>query len=385
MDLISPLPGYRDAPLPAWDPDTPADLADAEEFFHLHRAEMPDAPAPGPRLAAARAEVEATGTYTHTAAELAFGARVAWRNASRCIGRRYWRGLRVLDRRDVFSADGVFDCLVEHLHHTFQSGRIRPMLSVFPASRPGSPAPRVWNEQLIRYADDPRYADFVAGLANWGWHPSGEPFEVLPLIVETAAEGPRLYRLPPEAVREVPLSHPSEPWFAGLGLRWHAVPMLSHLRMVIGGVSYPCAPFNGWYMGTEIGARNLADESRYALLPLVARQLGLDTSEEATLWRDRALVELNVAVLHSFTRHGVRISDHHTESRRFLTHVAREARDGRIVPADWTWIVPPMSGAATPVFHRYYPERVLRPTFVLDREAADLAMYARRAELAVKV
>jgi nitric-oxide synthase len=138
-------------------------------------------------------------------------------------------------------------------------------------------------------------------------------------------------------------------------------------------------------MGTEIGARNLADEGRYALLPLVARQLGLDTSHEATLWRDRALVELNVAVLHSFTRHGVRISDHHTESRRFLTHVAREARDGRIVPAEWTWIVPPMSGAATPVFHRYYPERVLRPTFVLDAQAAELATCARRAELAVKV
>ena len=27
------------------------------------------------------------------------------------------------------------------------------------------------------------------------------------------------------------------------------------------------APFNGWYMGTEIGARNLADADRYDLLP----------------------------------------------------------------------------------------------------------------------
>ena len=42
----------------------------------------------------------------HTAyqAELAFAARVAWRNSSRCIGRLYWRSLRVRDRRQVSSA-----------------------------------------------------------------------------------------------------------------------------------------------------------------------------------------------------------------------------------------------------------------------------------------
>ena len=35
----------------------------------------------------------------------------------------------------------------------------------------------------------------------------------------------------------------------------------------IGGICYPAAPFNGWYMGTEIGARNLADTDRYDQLP----------------------------------------------------------------------------------------------------------------------
>ena len=112
----------------------------------------------------------------------------------------------------------------------------------------------------------------------------------------------------------------------------------------IGGLHYPCAPFNGWYMGTEIGSRNLADTDRYDLLPTIAANLGLDTTTDRTLWRDRALVELNVAVLHSYETAGVTIADHHTEAHRFLKHVAKEERAGRVCPAEWSWIVPPLSG-----------------------------------------
>jgi nitric-oxide synthase len=129
-------------------------------------------------------------------------------------------------------------------------------------------------------------------------------------------------------------------------------------------------------MGTEIGARNLADPDRYNLLPVVARGLALDTSHEATLWRDRALVELNRAVLWSFDRAGMKITDHHTESVRFLAHMRNEEKAGRRVPADWTWIVPPMSGGATAVFHRYYHEADQRPNFYLDPEAVRLAQGA---------
>src|SRR4029450_166103 len=86
-----------------------------------------------------------------------------------------------------------------------------------------------------------------------------------------------------------------------------------------------------------------------------------------------ALVELTVAVLHSFERAGVKMSDPHTESRRFLAHLRNEEKAGRPVPADWSWIVPPVSGGLTPVFHRYYSDLDLRPAFYLDDEAADLA------------
>ncbi|MEU4687664.1 nitric oxide synthase oxygenase [Actinoplanes sp. NPDC023714] len=376
------VPGYRDHPAEPWDPEAPADPGEAEDFLRRCYTENPRLGPVEPRLAIVRAQIAATGTYVHTPEELAHGARMAWRNASRCIGRLYWRSLVVLDRRRARTADEIFSLLVQHLQ-TAGDGAIRPVISVFAPAEPGRPCARVWNEQLIRYAGyrtgsgetvgDPRQTGLTDAVRGFGWRGKGEAFDVLPLVIETPGEGIRLYELPERAIREVPLTHPEHAWFAELGLRWHAVPAIANMRLTIGGVHYPLAPFNGWYMGTEIGARNLADADRYDLLPEIAKRLELDTSRESTLWRDRALVELNRAVLHSFEQAGVKMTDHHTESQRFMAHLRNEEKAGRPVPADWTWIVPPMSGGLTPVFHRYYEEADLRPAFYLDDEAANLA------------
>ena len=381
------VPGYRDHPTERWDPIAPVDPGEAEDFLRQCYVENPRLGPVEPRLAIVRAQIAATGGYVHTTEELAHGARMAWRNASRCIGRLYWRSLVVLDRRRARTADEIFSLLVHHLQTAGGSGErqgtIRPVISIFPPALPGQPYARVWNEQLIRYAGyrtedgsfvgDPRNEQFTAAMQGHGWQGKGEAFDVLPLAIETPGEGVRLYELPERAILEVPLTHPELAWFAELGLRWHAVPAIANMRLTIGGLQYPLAPFNGWYMGTEIGARNLADTDRYNMLPIVAARMGLDTSRESTLWRDRALLELNRAVLHSFERAGMRITDHHTESARFLTHLRNEEKAGRRVPADWTWIVPPMSGGITPVFHRYYEELDLRPNFYLDPEAVVLS------------
>ncbi|HYN95453.1 MAG TPA: nitric oxide synthase oxygenase, partial [Pilimelia sp.] len=395
------VPGYRDAPTPAWDPAAPVDAGEAVDFLRQCYAENARLGPVEPRLAVVRAQLAAAGTYVHTTDELSYGAKLAWRNASRCIGRLYWRSLVVLDRRRARSAEEIFALTVQHLNIASglanphgeadpdrRPGAIRPVVSIFAPAVPGQPYARIWNEQLIRYAGyrteagqligDPRYLEFTAAMRARGWRAKGQAFDVLPLAIETPAEGVRLFELPERAVLEVPLAHPDYGWFAELGLRWHAVPAIANMRLTIGGIHYPLAPFNGWYMGTEIGARNLADPDRYNLLPRVARLLGLDTSAEATLWRDRALVEVNRAVLWSFARAGVKITDHHTESERFLRHLRNEARAGRDVPADWTWIVPPMSGGITPVFHRYSVEADQRPTFYLDDEARFLGRLGRR-------
>jgi len=359
------------------------DVDEAVEFLRLFYTENPDSGSVAHRIAWVRGEIELTGTYHHTSEELAFGARVAWRNSARCVGRLYWRSMKVRDLRAVREPAEVAAQCFEHLRIAHNGGKIRPLITVFAPDEPGRPGPRIWNEQLIRYAGhqgpdgtvvgDPRYARFTDAVRHRGWHGAGTAFDVLPLVV--SADGTTLLTdVPVDATAEVALSHPDLDWFAGLGLRWHAVPAISSMRLSIGGVDYPAAPFNGWYMGTEIGARNLVDADRYDMLPIVAAKLGLDTSNDRTLWRDVALVEVNRAVLHSFERAGVTISDHHTETTRFLKHVAKEEKAGRVCPADWSWIVPPMSGALTPVYHRYYDTDRLKPEFVADDESTLAAL-----------
>ena len=42
-------------------------------------------------------EINLTGSYTHTYEELSYGAKMAWRNSNRCIGRLFWNSLNVKD------------------------------------------------------------------------------------------------------------------------------------------------------------------------------------------------------------------------------------------------------------------------------------------------
>ena len=132
--------------------------------------------------------------------------------------------------------------------------------------------------------------------------------------------------------------------------------------MEIGGIQYGCIPFNGWFMETEI-ARNLWEDGRYEKAEAIAHAIGLDTSSEQTLWRDRAFLELNAAVLHSFSKAKVTLVDHQTAARQFLTHDLREKRAGRECPAQWSWVVPSAGGSVTPVWHHEMRDFFLSPSY----------------------
>jgi nitric-oxide synthase len=325
------------------------------------------------RLAQAAAEYEARGTYTQTYAEVSTAARVAWRNSARCIGRLYWRSLVVRDRRDADSAQAVFNACVDHLRFSTNEGRIRPTLTLFAPADADGVGPRIWNEQFIRYAGyrqadgsivgDPRNVEFTERCEALGWRGKGGRFDLLPLVIEYPGEPLQYFELPRSAVLEVPIRHPEHPWFADLDVRWNALPAISSMRLDAFGVSYTAAPFSGWYMGTEIGARNLSDTNRLDLLPRIAGFLGLDVSDDRTLWKDRSLVELNRAVLWSFDQAGVTITDHHAESQRFLLFLEAMTRGGHAVPTDWSWVVAPMSASTLPTYHRYYDDFDVTPNF----------------------
>lgn len=308
--------------------------------------------------------------------ELSALAKEAWRNNSRCIGRLFWNTLELLDARSATTPDEIFEACVHHLRYSTNGGRIRSAVTVFPETPDGERGIRIHNRQLIRYAGyrtsdgailgDPDQAAFTEKVIAMGWTPPSErtPFDLLPLVIEVPGSAPVLYELPRDAVLEVDITHPDLPWFADLRLKWHAVPVISNMALTGCGKRYTAAPFSGYYMGTEIGSRNFGDESRYNLLPVIADKMGIDRVARRMLWKDRALVELNTAVLHSYREAGVAIVDHHTASAQFMQHLRNEETAGRTVPGDWSWLVPPLSGSACPVFHRYYDGERSGPAFV---------------------
>ncbi|KFV65861.1 Nitric oxide synthase, endothelial, partial [Dryobates pubescens] len=313
------------------------------------------------------------GPYQLLEPELVFGAKQAWRNAARCVGRIQWNKLQVFDARDCANAAQMFSFLCSHIQYATNRGNIRSAITIFPPRAPGRGDFRIWNSQLIRYAGyrqpdgsirgDPANVDITELCIQHGWTPGGGRFDVLPLLLQGPDDPPELFPLPPELVLEVPLQHPTLPWFEELGLRWYALPAVSNMLLEIGGLQFPAAPFNGWYMGTEIGTRNLCDRHRYNLLPEVAEHMGLDTGTSSSLWKDKAAVEVNVAVLHSFQLAKVTIVDHHAATESFIKHMENELRTRGGCPADWVWIVPPLSGSLTPVFHQEMVNYQLYPTF----------------------
>jgi nitric-oxide synthase, bacterial len=338
-------------------------------------------PAPG-RREEVELELVRRGTYEQTYDELLAGTKVAWRNHARCNGRMHWRSLRLRDCRQADSAFDVFQECLEHLRCSTNGGALRAVISVFAPRSPdaqGTPdaeAFRVLNPQLIRYAGyrnddgsvtgDPLQLALTDYALSRGWTSPRTAFDVLPLLILDPHGRVSMWEIPPDHVHEVAIEHPDYPGIGELGLRWHVNPAISDKVLAVGGIEYPLAAFSGWYVSSEIGARNLSDESRYNMLPAVARAMGLDTSRDQTLWKDRAVVELTYAVQVSFTRADVHIVDHHHAAEQFVRHCEREAQAGRTTATDWSWVNPPISASTTPTFHRSFDpaDFAIRPNFV---------------------
>uniref|UniRef100_A0A2K5CDV4 Nitric oxide synthase n=1 Tax=Aotus nancymaae TaxID=37293 RepID=A0A2K5CDV4_AOTNA len=349
--------GPRDKPTP---PDEL--LPQAIEFVNQYYGSFKEAKIEEhlARVEAVTKEIETTGTYQLTGDELIFATKQAWRNAPRCIGRIQWSNLQVFDARSCSTAREMFEHICRHLRYSTNNGNIRSAITVFPQRSDGKHDFRVWNLCI-----------------DLGWKPKYGRFD--------------LFEIPPDLVLEVAMEHPKYEWFRELELKWYALPAVANMLLEVGGLEFPGCPFNGWYMGTEIGVRDFCDVQRYNILEEVGRRMGLETHKLASLWKDQAVVEINIAVLHSFQKQNVTIMDHHSAAESFMKYMQNEYRARGGCPADWIWLVPPISGSITPVFHQEMLNYVLSPFYYYQVEAwkthdwQDKKRRPKRREIPLKV
>uniref|UniRef100_A0A8D2LTW8 Nitric oxide synthase, inducible n=1 Tax=Varanus komodoensis TaxID=61221 RepID=A0A8D2LTW8_VARKO len=255
----------------------------------------------------------------------------------------------------------------------------RSAITIFPQRTDGKHDFRIWNSQLIRYAGyqmpdgsimgDPATVAFTELCIQLGWKPRYGRFDVLPWILQANGQDPELFELPPELVLEVPIEHPTFTWFKELDLKWYALPAVSNMLLEVGGLEFTACPFNGWYMATEIGVRDFCDAHRYNILQDVGKRMGLETNKLSSLWKDKAVIEVNIAVLHSFQKQNVTIMDHHSATESFMKYMQNEYRLRGGCPGDWVWLVPPISGSITPVFHQEMLNYILSPFYYYQVDA----------------
>tara|TARA_B100001287_G_scaffold260226_1_gene248123 strand:+ start:21481 stop:22557 length:1077 start_codon:yes stop_codon:yes gene_type:complete len=322
-----------------------------------------------------QSQISNKGTYELLHFELDYGTKVAWRNSNKCIGRLFWRTMDVYDKRSLENIDSIFNALFNHIDSATNNGNIKSTITVFNFDK----NIRIWNSQLLSFAGykdqkgnivgDPKQLKFTEQCVMLGWEPKMGMFDILPIVIQIGNQKPIWREIPKKIVKIVNIVHPEIKEFKKLNLKWYSTPIISNMMLEVGGIVFAAAPFNGWYMGTEIGARNLADEDRYNMLPKVARLMNLDLKDKTSIWKDRALVELNYAVLHSFKKAGVKIIDHHSASKQFMQFMRKEEKEGREVTADWSWIVPPISGSTTEVFHTEMNDVIKSPNYFYQKEA----------------
>jgi nitric-oxide synthase len=350
-------------------------VEEAEAFLRQMATETGNDDRLEARLVQMREEFALNGVWRHTLEELTFGARIAWRNSVRCIGRMFWPSLTAFDAREAKTTADIFEAVLSQIEWGSNGGDLRPAITVF---RPGPPEIRILNPQLILYAGyrqpdgtvlgDPKNVALTDQARQLGWRGAGSRFDVLPLLIRIGDGAPDLFEIPPDRVIEVSIAHPECAAVETLGLKWFALPAVSGMALDLGGVQYTAAPTNGIYQVTEIGSFNLADPRRYDQLPEVADALGLDRSWDNPLWRDQAIVELNRAVLHSFNHRGVRIMDHHALSSSFERFCRREAAEEREVYGHWPWIVPPLSANLSWIWHeKGFRKTILKPNYFYQR------------------
>jgi nitric oxide synthase oxygenase domain/subunit len=207
---------------------------------------------------------------------------------------------------------------------------------------------RFWSSQVFRYAGyknkdngetlgDPANAEFTEYLIKSKlWSPPSvrTAFDLLPLVLKMPQiDKPFIYNIPHDLAHELDIEHPQFPAVKDLHLKWAAIPAITNFKMNLGGLIYPCMPFNGWFLSTEI-ARNLLE--RYSMTIPLAKAMNIPFNDRMLV--QKVTAEFENAILHSFEKQEYTIVDPMTVGKSFMTHCQRERKAGRECPGQWSWI-----------------------------------------------
>jgi nitric-oxide synthase len=217
-------------------------MAEAESFLRQMADETGGAQGLAQRLDRLRCGFARTGTWQPSSDELTFGARLAWRNSVRCVGRMFWPSLKVFDARAARTAGEMYLAILDHIDWATNGGDIRPAITIFTAD---GPKMRILNGQLILYAGhvqsdgsilgDPKNIGLTRLAKKLGWKGAGTPFDVLPLVLRIGEDAPQLFEIPPEKILSVKIRHPDCAAIAALGLQWFALPAVANMALDMGG------------------------------------------------------------------------------------------------------------------------------------------------------
>jgi nitric-oxide synthase len=180
-------------------------MAEAEAFLKQCYAERGLMSVFSERFTEVRQAIEQTGTYEQTFDELAYGAKLAWRNSNRCIGRNFWQNLNIRDMRHLETEAEMFQSILEHIKFATNKGDLRATITIFkPDGR------RIWSSQYFRYAGyrqpdgsilgDPGNVEFTEQAMQLGWRGAGTRFDYLPIILQLPGREPQWFEIPPELI-----------------------------------------------------------------------------------------------------------------------------------------------------------------------------------------
>lgn len=247
--------------------------------------------------------------------------------------RTAWKTLQIRDRRHVFSAEAIFQNIKDHFDTIMDqdilntNDNITPPPCIMTVFRPQIQNEimgiRFLSSHLFQYAGymdkengivlgDPsnvEYTNYLIETNLWSPPSTRGAYDLLPLVLKMPhIDKPFVYILPRDITKhEVVLEHARYPGVKGICLKCAPIPFVMNYSMNLGGLVYPCAPFNGCFSPAEKSSTLLYCK-KYGIRSLLGNTMGYQTEDK--IIEQSVALELEQTILNSFEKKWHNILDY---------------------------------------------------------------------------